>query len=150
MIGFVASVFYFYESLYLYYMITATKNIHEGRNVKRFREMLGMKQEALADALGEDWNQKKISLLEAKESIEPAILDDVAKALKVPVDAIRNFDEEAALNIINNTFNDHAVMNGILYNPTFNPLDKVVELYERMIKEKDEKIASLEKLLEKK
>jgi len=32
-----------------------------------------MKQDALADALGDDWNQKKVSLLEAKERIEPAI-----------------------------------------------------------------------------
>lgn len=38
-----------------------TKNIHQGRNIKRFREMLGIKQEALAFELGEDWNQKKIS-----------------------------------------------------------------------------------------
>ncbi|MBB6110278.1 hypothetical protein SAMN05421821_10685 [Mucilaginibacter lappiensis] len=30
------------------------KNIHQGRNVKRFREMLGWKQEALALALGND------------------------------------------------------------------------------------------------
>ena len=143
-------LFSIFKEPYICNMSTASKTIHEGRNVKRFREMLGMKQEALASALGEDWNQKKISLLESKESIEAPILEDVAKALKVPVDAIKNFDEEAALNVINNTFNDHAVMNGILYNPTFNPLDKVVELYERMIKEKDEKIASLEKLLEKK
>ena len=28
--------------------------VHEGRNVKRFREMLGVKQEALAASLGED------------------------------------------------------------------------------------------------
>ena len=28
------------------------KNIHQGRNVKRFCEMLGFKQEALAFALG--------------------------------------------------------------------------------------------------
>jgi len=33
--------------------------IHEGRNVKRFREMLGIKQDALAFELGEDWNQEK-------------------------------------------------------------------------------------------
>jgi DNA-binding XRE family transcriptional regulator len=33
--------------------------IHEGRNVKRFREMLGIKQESLAAELGEDWTQKK-------------------------------------------------------------------------------------------
>ena len=38
------------------------KIIHQGRNVKRFREMLGIKQEALAVELGEDWNQRKVSL----------------------------------------------------------------------------------------
>ena len=42
------------------------QKIHQGRNVKRFREMLGIKQEALAFDLGEEWNQKKISLLECK------------------------------------------------------------------------------------
>jgi hypothetical protein len=52
--------------------------IHEGRNVKRFREMLGIKQDALAFELGEDWNQKRISLLEQKETIEPAILQQVS------------------------------------------------------------------------
>ncbi|MGC4056624.1 MAG: hypothetical protein QM743_00665 [Chitinophagaceae bacterium] len=41
--------------------------IHEGRNVKRFREMLGIKQDALAIDLGDDWNQKKISLLEQRK-----------------------------------------------------------------------------------
>jgi hypothetical protein len=41
-------------------MNTETPNkIHQGRNVKRFREMLGIKQEALAYELGDDWNQKK-------------------------------------------------------------------------------------------
>jgi DNA-binding XRE family transcriptional regulator len=40
---------------------TTEKKIHHGRNVKRFRDMLGMKQEALAIELGDDWNQKKIS-----------------------------------------------------------------------------------------
>ena len=51
---------------------TNTKQIHEGRNVKRFREMLGIKQDALAADLGNDWNQQKISLLEQKETIEPS------------------------------------------------------------------------------
>jgi hypothetical protein len=35
------------------------QKIHQGKNVKRFREMLGIKQEALAFDLGNDWNQKK-------------------------------------------------------------------------------------------
>ncbi len=30
------------------------KTIHQGRNVKRFREMLGIKQEAKASELGDD------------------------------------------------------------------------------------------------
>ena len=47
---------------------THTKKIHEGRNVKRFREMLGIKQDALAANLGDDWNQQKISLLEQKRN----------------------------------------------------------------------------------
>lgn len=73
------------------------KKIHQGRNIKRFREMLGIKQDALAYELGEDWNQKKISLLEQKESVEKDILEQVAKILKVPTEAIENFDEEKPL-----------------------------------------------------
>ncbi|WP_243630223.1 hypothetical protein [Taibaiella soli] len=49
------------------------KHLHGGRNIKRFREMLGIKQEALAFELGDDWTQKKVSLLEQKESVEPAV-----------------------------------------------------------------------------
>ncbi|WP_448607074.1 helix-turn-helix domain-containing protein [Paenimyroides ceti] len=136
------------------------KKIHQGRNIKRFREMLGIKQEALAFELGEDWNQKKISLLEQKESVEKDILEQVAKILKVPTEAIENFDEEQAVNIISNTVNNNDNASGnSLYNyyPTFNPIDKVVELYdekialyERMLKEKDDMMARLEKLIERK
>ena len=46
------------------------RSIHQGRNVKRFGGMLGIKQEALAFDLGDDWNQKKVSLLEQKETID--------------------------------------------------------------------------------
>jgi hypothetical protein len=133
------------------------KKIHQGRNIKRFREMLGIKQEALAFELGDDWNQKKISLLEQKETVEANILAQVAKILKVPVEAFENFDEEQAVNIIANTFDNGSILNGINYNPTFNPIDKLVTLheekialYERMLKEKDEMMARLEKLLERK
>ena len=126
------------------------KTIHQGRNVKRFREMLGIKQEGLASELGDDWNQKKISLLEQKEVIEQELLEQVAKALKVPSEAIKNFDEEAAISFIGNTFtnNDNsATLNGytIHYDPTFNPIDKIVELYDRLLKEKDDQIEKLKK-----
>jgi transcriptional regulator with XRE-family HTH domain len=128
-----------------------TERIHHGQNIKRFREMLNLKQEALAHELGEDWTQKKISLLEAKETVEPEILDEVAKVLNIPVDAIKNFSEDAAVNIISTTFNDNSAVN---YKPIFNPIDKLVEaldenkkLYTALLKEKDEKISLLERLL---
>ena len=133
------------------------KTIHEGRNIKRIREMLGIKQDALAGELGDDWNQKKISLLEQKESIEPPLLEEVARALKVPVEAIKNFDEEKAINIIASNNNGRDNSAAVNFQCTFNPLDKYIEameenkkLYERLLQTEREKNALLEKLLEKK
>ncbi len=74
------------------------------------------------------------------------ILGKIAAVLKVPVDAIKNFDEQAAINVISNTFHDNSA-NNVNYHCTFNPLDKVVELYERMLKDKNEMIEKLESLL---
>lgn len=104
------------------------QKIYHGRNVKRFRETLGIKHEALAAHLGNDWSQKTISLLQAKETIEPALLDELAQALKVPAEALKNFSAETAINIISNTFNNHdyaapQFANAIHYSPSFNPAD---------------------------
>jgi transcriptional regulator with XRE-family HTH domain len=130
------------------------QKIHQGRNVKRFREMLNIKQEGLAYDLGEDWNQKKISLLEQKDVIEDNLLKQISAVLNIPVEAFKNFDEEQAINIISNTFHDTQGL--INYSPTFNnePIDKLIQLheekialYERMLKEKDEMMLRLEKLI---
>ena len=132
------------------------QKIHQGRNVKRFREMLGIKQETLAFDLGEEWNQKKISMLEQKDVIEINLLNQISDALNIPVQAFQNFDEEQAINFISNTFHDTQGL--INYNPTFNnnPTERLIqlheekiELYERMLKEKDEMMARLEKLIKK-
>ncbi|WP_419699846.1 helix-turn-helix domain-containing protein [Mucilaginibacter sp. NFX135] len=133
-------------------MSTATdapKNIHQGRNVKRFREMLGLKQEALAIQLGDDWSQKRVSLLEAKEIIEDDIIAKVAKALNVSEEAIKNFDSEMAVNVISNTFHQQAFINST---GTFNinPIEKWLEvleenkkLYERLLASEREKVELL-------
>lgn len=114
--------------------------------------MMGIKQDALAIALGEDWTQQRISLLEQKETIDESLLVQVAHVLKVPKEAIENFDDEAAVNIISNIVNnnDHATGNSLFnYYPTFNPIDKMVELYERMLQQQKEMIDKLEALLKK-
>ncbi|MFD2918111.1 XRE family transcriptional regulator [Terrimonas rubra] len=117
--------------------------------------MLGIKQDALAYELGDDWNQQKVSLLEQKETIESNILHQVAAILKIPVEAIQNFDEEQAVNVIANTFGDYGIGFQRNENPTFRPIEKLAQLheekialYERMLKEKDEMMARLERLIE--
>ncbi|WAC14933.1 helix-turn-helix domain-containing protein [Dyadobacter pollutisoli] len=133
---------------------TSNPKIHEGRNLKRFREMLGVKQDFLAFELGEDWNQQKISLLEQKEKIDSDILEQVAAVLKIPAEAIRNFDENQAINIISNTFHDQST--GVNVHPTFNinPIEEIrrlheekMALYERMLAEKDEMMGRMERLV---
>jgi len=140
-------------------MSTATtKKIHEGRNVKRFREMLGIKQDALAADLGDDWNQQKVSLLEQKETIDPALLQEISSALKIPAEAIQNFDEEQAVNIIANTVttvNDNATGQLFQINPVINPIEKWIEvieenkkLYERLLQLEREKNELLRRILD--
>nr|WP_314492520.1 helix-turn-helix transcriptional regulator [uncultured Chryseobacterium sp.] len=150
------------------------QKVHQGRNIKRFREMLGIKQEALAFDLGDDWNQKKVSLLEHKEIIDDSLLHKISEILKVPVEAFQNFNEQQALNIITNTFNDDTTVgddpmignesdNSIVGNKesvvgstaeniqySFNPIDKVVELYERMLAQQKEMMEKMEKIIQNK
>ena len=112
--------------------------------------MLQIKQEGLAIELGDDWSQKRVSLLEAKETLEPEILTQVAKALKVPEEAIKNFDEEKAINIISSTFNDNASIINTNCTLNINPIDKWLEaldenkkLYERLLQSEREKVEIL-------
>jgi transcriptional regulator with XRE-family HTH domain len=132
-----------------------TSKIHHGRNIKRFREMLGIKQEGLAFEMGEEWSQKRVSLLEQKEEIEQDILEQVAQILKVPAEAIKNFDEEAAIYNIQNNYegsNNQGSNVGSQFN--FNPIDKLMEaldenkkLYERLLQSEKEKVELLQTLL---
>jgi len=128
-------------------MSTATKPKHIGRNISRIRELKDMKQDALALALG--ISQQMVSNIENSETVDEQRLIEIAKALDVSVEAIKNFSEEAVFNIIGNTIQDNATLSTITgnYNCTFNPLDKVVELYERLVQAEKDKVEYLEKLL---
>jgi transcriptional regulator with XRE-family HTH domain len=135
-------------------MTTATKQNHIGRKISRIRELRGMKQEVLADALG--ISQQAISKIEQSPEIEDDKLEQIANVLGVTKEGIESFSEEAVFNIIGNTVTNHD--NGSLFNyyPTFNPIDKLLEaheenkkLYERLLKVEQDKIEYLEKLLNK-
>ncbi|RKS03583.1 helix-turn-helix domain-containing protein [Flavobacterium sp. 102] len=127
-------------------MDTTTKPKHIGRNISRIRELRGMKQEALAIAIGV--SQQTISNIEGSEEIEDSMLEKLSSALKVSPEGIKQFSEETVFNIINNTFTDNSSNNNN-YLCSINPLDKILELYERLLKAEKEKIDYLEKLLNK-
>jgi transcriptional regulator with XRE-family HTH domain len=130
-------------------MNTPTKN-HIGRKISRIRELRDMKQESLAAALG--ISQQAVSNIENSETVEDEKLEQIAKALGVTAEGIRQFSEEAVLNIIGNTYHvDNS--SAVNYGCTFNPMDKLIEayeenkkLYERLLQAEKEKVSYLEKL----
>ncbi|HEY0895014.1 MAG TPA: helix-turn-helix transcriptional regulator [Sphingobacteriaceae bacterium] len=125
--------------------MTETAN-HIGRKISRIRELRGIKQETLAAELGV--SQQAVSKMEQSEKIEAEVLEKVAKALGVAVDAVKNFSDEAVFNYFNN-FSDQSVNQGPIGSNNvcnFNPLDKLVEayeenkrLYERLLQSEREK-----------
>ncbi len=129
--------------------------VHQGRNIKKLREMLGIKQETLASELG--WNQKRMSVLEQKEQIDLPVLEKISAILNIPVEIIKNFDSEQGINnVISNTFNEGAYFGGHASTFNIHPLSKIIEfhaekmaLYERMLEEKELMIKRLEALLNK-
>jgi len=115
---------------------------HVGRNILRIREIRGVKQEALASAL--NISQQAVSKMEQSENIDDERLKKVADALGVTVEDIKNFREENVF--ANHVYGEHNTISQIysqpiseihVFNQINNPLEKVVELYERMLKEKD-------------
>ncbi|MBS7254960.1 helix-turn-helix domain-containing protein [Flavobacterium branchiicola] len=134
-------------------MSATTKPYHIGRKISRIRELKDMKQEALAQALGT--NQQAISAMENSETIDDEKLKQVAKALGVSVEAIQNFTEENMINYFS-SFYDNSTNSGAIHanHCTFNPLDKLIEvyeekekLYERLLQSEKDKIEYLENLL---
>jgi transcriptional regulator with XRE-family HTH domain len=131
---------------------TSPKN-HIGKKILRIRELRGMKQEILAEAIGV--SQQTISIIENSEEVDEKRLKAIAEALGVSLEAIKNLSEENLITYFNN-FNDNSVNQGHFspYQCTFNPLDKLVEvfaekekLYERLLEAEKEKVGYLERLL---
>lgn len=127
-------------------------NVHQGHNVKRLRESKGISQQGLEPLV--NLSQQTISRYEDKRVIDEEMLQRFAKALEVPVEILKNMEEDVCFNyyVENNTFSDNVNAGGILNN--YNPVDEIiklcnekVELYERMLANEKEKISLLEKML---
>ncbi|SDF43390.1 DNA-binding transcriptional regulator, XRE-family HTH domain [Mucilaginibacter pineti] len=130
-------------------METARPNTkHIGRKINRIRELRGIKQETFAVELG--ISQQTVSRLEQSEEIEEDMLEKIANVLGVTSEGIKNFSEEAVFNIIGNNYHDNS--SSVQYQCTFNPIDKLVEvfeenkkLYEQLLASEREKVELLKK-----
>ena len=91
----------------------AEPTLHIGRKISKIRELKGMKQETLAHELG--ISQQSVSKIEQSADVDGEALEKIAKILGVPADAIKNFNDDAVLNIISNTFTsqDTSTLNAI-------------------------------------
>ena len=76
-------------------------------NIRRLREILDIKQDTLALSL--NMSQQNLSKLERKPDIDNDTLKKIAEAMKIPVEAIKNFDENGVINIISSTLHDNSV-----------------------------------------
>ncbi|WP_316829091.1 helix-turn-helix transcriptional regulator [Pedobacter miscanthi] len=115
---------------------TKSNKVHLGRKISRIREIRGIKQDYLAIELGV--SQQTISKIEQSEEVEDAMLEKIAGVLGVSAEAIKNFSEEVLIFHIQN-MHDNASAYQYNYQCHYNPLDKVVELYERLLQSEREK-----------
>lgn len=122
---------------------------HVGRNLQRIRVYLGMKQEALAADLGV--NQQVISKIEKQEEIEEGFLKKIAEVLGISEEIIKDFDvEKTIFNINHHNYKDANISEGATTYAIvqqINPLEKIVELYERLLKSEQDKIELLKKYM---
>ena len=80
-----------------------TKEVHHGKNVKRLREIMDIKQAALGIEIGV--SQQSMSRLENSHSINDKTLMDIANTLKITIGGIKNFDENKFIEIITEFLN---------------------------------------------
>ena len=114
---------------------------HLGRKIERIRMLRGIKQETLATVLGV--TQAAVSKMEQSAKVNDEKLEQVAQALGVTSDAIKKFDENASIN--NNIYDQ----NNTVINYQFNPIEKIVELYERLLESERKRNELLESIIKK-
>lgn len=131
--------------------------VHHGRNIRRTRIEKDMNQDVLSGLV--HLSQPAVSKYEKMRVIDDEMLHRFARALDVPFEYLKSLEEDAQTVVFENiTNNGNAGANANIgfVNEVgedsrvnnFNPIDKITELYERLLKEKDEKYAALEHRLQ--
>ncbi|MGA9212360.1 helix-turn-helix domain-containing protein [Kaistella sp.] len=118
------------------------KAVRVGPNIKFLRNLKGLKQETVAIELG--ISQAEYSLIENSDIIDDEIIFQIAKILNVTAEVIKEFNESQAFYSIENKVDNTTITeNAHGIHQVFSPIEKVVELYERLLASEKEKIEIL-------
>lgn len=124
-------------------------SIHLGRKIERVRRLRGITQAELANMLGV--TRQAISKMEQTEKLNDERLEEIASALGVTVEGLKKYNEETVLYNTNNFFENcgvtNPVSNAINNNHTLNnfPIEKTIEIFEKLLDREREKFESLKK-----
>jgi transcriptional regulator with XRE-family HTH domain len=113
---------------------------HLGNNIAKLRGLRQIPQKDLAAKL--NLTQPEYSRLEAKAEIDESMLELIAKALDFPVELIKELEN----NPIQSIHNSGNINDSVFYQN--NPVEKIIELYERMLKEKDAFLLQKDEVIE--
>ena len=122
-----------------------TNTIHLGRKIERVRRLRGMTQAELGDLLG--ITKQAVSKIEQTDDER---LGEIASALGVTVDGLKNFNEETILYNTNNFYENCGVKSAVSNtgnNQTFNsfPVEQVIEIFEKLLDKQKEQFETLKK-----
>lgn len=117
--------------------------MHVGRNISRLRSFRGIKQDDIAKRL--KMTQQNYSLIENSEHINDEMLEKIAEILGYDTEYIKNMPEVPYVYSTNQS-GGH-VISGNIVNYDNNPVDKIIELYERMLSAEKEKSRQLEETI---
>lgn len=125
----------------------AKRPVHMGQNIQKFRFIRNKSQGDIAIELeekrGKPVSQQLISDIEKRETIDDEeLLRQIAEILKVDPEVLKTMDWDAAINVVSCTFRDNSNAAHTVHQ-VINPLDKLIELFE---KEKAELKAEIERL----
>lgn len=130
---------------------TNNKQLHIGRKIERVRKLRGLTQEDIATGLGV--TKQAVSKIEQTETIDDERLKQIADALGVTLEGLKAFRDESILytanfydgsSVTNSSINTHECT---LIN---NPIEKIIELYESLLKIERHEREKVENLLKKK
>ena len=124
-------------------------NVHHGHNIRRTRIEKGIKQDAMSELV--HLSQPAISRYERTKTIDDEILQRFARALNVPIEYLKTLEEDAPSVVFESITNDvHDNKEGVTVPGYSNNQTNafITELYERLLKEKDEKYAALEQRIQ--